>query len=142
MVTNLHLQAGEYIEDGDPVFSIVRTRPVWVEANLKETALTHVRVGQSATITIDAYPSRVWPARVEGISAATGAEFSLLPPQNASGNWVKVVQRLPVRLSLETSPGDPPLRTGMSVGVEIDTGHERELPGIVASALAWFTGER
>ena len=137
VVTNMHLQVGEYVEAGMPVFSLVGTKAVWVEANLKETALTHVRVGQKAEVSVDAYPDRTWSAVVDGINPATGAEFALLPPQNSSGNWVKVVQRLPVRLEIKTAPGDPPLRAGMSVVVEIDTGHERVLPGVVASALAW-----
>ena len=136
-VTNIELQVGEYVAAGRPVFSIVSAEPLWIEANLKETDLTYVREGQQARVEVDAYPDREWPATVVGISPATGAEFSLLPPQNASGNWVKVVQRLPVRLVLQRRPDDPPLRAGMSVRVAIDTGHERVLPGFIDSALAW-----
>jgi membrane fusion protein (multidrug efflux system) len=142
IVSNIQLQIGEYVEAGTPVFSIVVREPVWVESNLKETDLTHVRVGQNARVFIDAYPDHAWKAKVTGIGAATGAEFSVLPPQNASGNWVKVVQRLPVRLTLERRPDDPPLRAGMSAEVEIDTEVERSLPSFVESALAWATGER
>lgn len=142
IVSNIQLQIGEFVEAGTPVFSIVVREPVWVESNLKETDLTHVRVGQSARVFIDAYPDHAWKAKVTGIGAATGAEFSVLPPQNASGNWVKVVQRLPVRLTLERRPDDPPLRAGMSAEVEIDTEVERSLPSFVESALAWATGER
>ena len=136
-VSNIELQIGEYVAAGTPVFSIVSAEPLWIEANLKETDLTYVREGQKARVEVDAYPDREWPATVVGISPATGAEFSLLPPQNASGNWVKVVQRLPVRLVLQRRPDDPPLRAGMSVRVAIDTGHERVLPGFIDSALAW-----
>jgi membrane fusion protein, multidrug efflux system len=128
---------GDYVTAGTPVMSIVADQGVWVEANFKETDLTHVRPGQAASVTIDTYPDRAWPATVESISQATGAQFSVLPAQNASGNWVKVVQRIPVRIALRTDPGDPPLRAGMSVVAEIDTGHRRELPGFVETALAW-----
>jgi membrane fusion protein (multidrug efflux system) len=89
-------------------------------------------------VRIDAYPDHVWRARVASFSPATGAEFSLLPPQNATGNWVKVVQRVPVRLRIERMPDDPPLRVGMSATVSIDTGFERPLPAFVASALDWL----
>jgi membrane fusion protein (multidrug efflux system) len=128
---------GDYVTAGTPVMSIVADQDVWVEANFKETDLTHVRTGQPATVTVDTYPGRTWPGTVESISQATGAQFSVLPPQNASGNWVKVVQRIPVRIVLKTKPGEPPLRAGMSVVAEIDTGHRRALPGFVETALAW-----
>jgi membrane fusion protein (multidrug efflux system) len=141
-VTNLRLQVGEYVEAGTPVFSLVRADGMWVQANLKETNLTYVREGQLAEIRVDTYPDRVWTGRVRGISSATGAEFSLLPPQNSSGNWVKVVQRLPVRIEIMGGPGDLPLRTGMSAVVDIDTGHKRVLPSFVNSAFAWVKGER
>lgn len=128
IVTRMTLQPGEHVERGTPVFSVVRTTSMWVEANLKETELTYVRVGQPAKITVDAYPGYSWNAKVESISPATGAEFSLLPPQNATGNWVKVVQRVPVRLAIEPREDAPPLRAGISVVAEIDTGHKREMP--------------
>lgn len=142
IVSNIELQAGEYVEAGDPVFSLVDTERVWIEANLKETDLTHVRVGQLAQVTVDAYPDHAWQAEVSSIAPATGAEFALLPPQNASGNWVKVVQRVPLRLELKRDADDPPLRAGMSVSVEIDTGVEPELPSIVSTAFAWVTGKQ
>lgn len=137
VVTNFDLQPGEYIEAGDVVFSIVGSGKIWVQANYKEIKLTNVRVGQPATIRIDAYPSDVREAVVGSISPATGAEFALLPPQNATGNWVKVVQRLPVRLELKEPLRDPPLRAGMSVIVEIDTGHDRSWADFATAAVNW-----
>lgn len=134
------LRPGDYVVAGQPAFSIVADTDVWVEANLKETDLTYVRPGQAATVEIDSYPGRTWHGRVESIGAATGAEFSLLPPQNATGNWVKVVQRVPVRLAIDAADAEAPLRAGMSAVIEIDTGHRRELPGLVGSALAWVQG--
>jgi membrane fusion protein (multidrug efflux system) len=119
---------GDLVSAGRPLFSLVFMDDVWVDANLKETDLTNVQVGQPATITVDAYPGKVWRARVASISPASGAEFSLLPPQNATGNWVKVVQRIPVRLALESDAGLPPLRAGMSAVVEIDTAAPESVP--------------
>lgn len=140
IVTNFDLQRGEHIEEGDVVFSLVGTGEIWVAANFKETDLTHVREGQPATIRVDTYPGVVHEAVVTSISPATGAEFALLPPQNATGNWVKVVQRLTVRLTLTDMSPDAPLRAGMSSLVEIDTGHKRELPGLVGDAVLWARG--
>ncbi len=137
VVTNFDLQAGEYVTAGTNVFSLVGTGDVWIEANFKETDLTHVRVGQVASIRVDAYPGDTREAVVASISPATGAEFALLPAQNASGNWVKVVQRLTVRLALKGRWQDPPLRAGMSVIAEIDTGHKRRLPDFARAALNW-----
>ena len=102
-----------------------------IEANLKETQLTYLRIGQEATIVADAYPDVVYRTKVQSISPATGAEFSLLPPQNASGNWVKVVQRVPVLISLDAAPdGQTPLRAGMTVTARVDTGHVRTLSAL------------
>jgi membrane fusion protein (multidrug efflux system) len=92
-------------------------------------------VGQAVTVEVDAYPDVQWRGRVDSISAATGAEFSILPPQNATGNWVKVVQRLPVRIAVEPAADRPPLRTGMTVSVSIDTGREREILTTVRGAF-------
>ena len=136
VVSNVDMQIGEYVEEGKPVFSLMSTTGLWVEANLKETQLTHVRVGQNVKITVDAYPGHEWIAAVASMSPGTGAEFSLLPPQNATGNWVKVVQRVPVRIEIVPDPDGPVLRAGMSVTASIDTGYERPLPGVVASTLA------
>ncbi|MEE2688124.1 MAG: HlyD family secretion protein [Pseudomonadota bacterium] len=137
IVTNISLEPGEFVKKGTPIFSVVGTDDIWVEANLKETDLTHVKVGQDTTIQVDSYPDHVWRAKVQSISMATGAEFSLLPPQNATGNWVKVVQRIPIKFKLLDSPYEPPLRAGMSVVVEIDTLYKRELPSFIKNALAW-----
>jgi membrane fusion protein (multidrug efflux system) len=110
-----------------PLFVLVaQTRP-WVEANMKETDLTEVKPGQKAQIVLDVYPDLVWDGEVESLSPATGAEFAILPPQNASGNWVKVVQRLPVRIRLLPRDGERPLRAGMTASVTIDLGHRRSL---------------
>ena len=98
-----------------------------MEANLKETQLTHVRPGQTARILVDAYPDHEWKAVVSSISPSTGAELSVLPPQNASGNWVKVVQRVPVRLKFDGNGPGPTLRTGMTVHVSIDTKRDQSL---------------
>lgn len=119
------LQPGMYMTAGMAAFGLVSHDRVWVEASPKETDLTHVKVGDPVTVTVDTYPGRVWRGMVESISPASGAEFSVLPAQNASGNWVKVVQRIPLRVKVERREGDPELRSGMSVVVSIDTGHVR-----------------
>ena len=141
-VTNIGLQVGEYVTAGQPLFGIVGSGDAWVDANLKETKLTHVKVGQAATIEVDAYPNVVWRALVSSIGAATGSEFSILPAQNATGNWVKVVQRVPVRLMFLDSIEEPPLRAGMSVIVSIDTEHKREVPDFITRALARLEKEK
>jgi membrane fusion protein (multidrug efflux system) len=125
MVSNLRLRPGMHVERGTPTFSLVEEGPLWIEANYKETQLTDMRVGQPATFTVDAYPGQSWQARVIAIAPATGAEFAVLPPQNATGNWVKVVQRIPVRIEVEEKAQRPPLRAGMTVVVSVDTGRER-----------------
>ena len=104
---------------------LVGTQNVWIDAQMKETDLTHVRDGAPVDITIDTYPGRTWHGHVTAVSAATGAAFSVLPPENASGNWVKVVQRIPTKIIIDRKPGDPVLSSGMSAVVEIDTGHRR-----------------
>ncbi|GIX11987.1 HlyD family secretion protein [Elioraea sp.] len=138
VVTNLdHLPLGAYLPAGRAAFALVATRSVWVEANPKETDLTHVKVGDPATIRVDTYPGRVFRGRVASIAPAAGAEFAVLPPQNASGNWVKVVQRIPVRLALDLPEDAPALRAGMSATVEIDTGRRRSLGGLLADLRRW-----
>ncbi|HZD24941.1 MAG TPA: HlyD family secretion protein [Alphaproteobacteria bacterium] len=133
-------EPGAYVRAGNPVMSVIASDDVWIEANFKETELTHVRPGQPVTITVDTYPGHEWHGTVQSISQATGAEFSVLPPQNATGNWVKVVQRVPVRIAVTPQPGQPPLRAGLSTGVEIDTGRSRALPGFVTALIDWADG--
>lgn len=118
------LQVGDYISVGMPVFSLVSDEAIWVEANFKETELTYMQPGQAATITIDMYPEKKFIGSVTSISPGTGSSFSLLPPENATGNWVKVVQRIPVRISINQEKSLP-LRSGSSVLVEVDTQHKR-----------------
>jgi membrane fusion protein (multidrug efflux system) len=122
VLANVTLRPGDYVTAGAPVFSLAEIAHTWIEANFKETDLTHVVDGQPATVTVDTYPGLTWAANVESLSPASGNEFSLLPAQNSSGNWVKVVQRIPVRLRVQQPENAPTLRAGMSVDVEIDTG--------------------
>ena len=136
VVLNMRLQLGEQVKAQTPLFSLVADRRPWVEANFKETDLTYVAVGQKATVVLDMHPDITWEAEVESISPATGAEFAVLPPQNASGNWVKVVQRLPVKLRLIERPGEPQLRAGMTAYVSIDTKRSRSLAKIFGSGDA------
>ena len=133
IVTNVpSLQPGQYLAAAGAAFSIVATDHMWIEANPKETELTWVRSGQDAAILVDTYPDQEWHGTVESISPASASSFSMLPAQNTSGNWVKVVQRIPMRVRIETPPDKPPLRAGMSVVVGIDTGHARGLPTFLA----------
>ena len=104
---------------------LISNERAWIEANLKETDLTHAEIGNRVKISVDAFPGHVWEGQLQSIAPATGSEFSVLPAQTASGNWVKVVQRVPVHIAFDLKPNDPPLRSGMSVSVEIDTGHQR-----------------
>jgi membrane fusion protein (multidrug efflux system) len=114
-----HLQAGSYLPAAVPAFVLVSSRDVWVEADFKEDQLANVRPGESATVKIDAYPGRTFPAVVTSITPGTGSQFSVLPPENATGNWVKVVQRLDVRLRLAGTL--PTVRSGLSANVTVDT---------------------
>jgi membrane fusion protein (multidrug efflux system) len=120
------LQVGTYVTASKPVFTLVGRR-IWVEANFKENQLRYMRLGQPATIKIDAFPDLHLTAHVASFSPGTGNIFSLLPPENATGNWVKVVQRLPVVLTIDSLPADVPLHAGLSVKVSVDTGHQRHL---------------
>ncbi|MBS0663403.1 MAG: HlyD family secretion protein [Verrucomicrobia bacterium] len=124
-VTNIPV--GRFLAAAQPALSLVETDQVWLEANLKETEVTHVRPGQPVDVEIDTYPGARWQGVVAAVGPATGAEFALIPPQNASGTWIKVVQRLPVRIELRSRDDTRPLRTGMSAEVAIDTGHQRTL---------------
>ncbi|RBP06493.1 membrane fusion protein (multidrug efflux system) [Roseiarcus fermentans] len=123
MVGQRLVQAGQYLSVGTEVLSLVPLPDVWVIANYKETQMTHVRAGQSATVTVDALPGVTLPGRVDSWSPASGAVFSLLPPDNATGNFTKIVQRIPVKIVLDRDPAlDDLLRPGMSVIATIDTG--------------------
>jgi membrane fusion protein (multidrug efflux system) len=129
---------GHYVAPGAAVMSVVSNQEKWIEANYKETDLTHVVVGQPVKIKLDTYPNREWHGRVQSIAQATGAEFSVIPAQNATGNWVKVTQRIPVRIAIQMRGDDPELRVGMSAEVDIDTGYERPAPAF----LTWLRPER
>lgn len=122
------LQVGNYVTPGRPVFMLTG-RKFWVQANFKESQLRHMRLGQPATITIDAFPDHRLKGRVESFSPGTGSSFAVLPAENATGNWVKVVQRLPVQIAIDEAPADLPLSAGLSVEVTVDTGHQRRLFG-------------
>ena len=121
------IQPGAYLAAATAAFGIVSTDRVWIDANPKETEITHVTQGDKATVTVDTYPGRVWQGTVCSISPNSGGEFSILPAQNTSGNWVKVVQRIPLRVCIDRQKDDPELRAGMSVIAKIDTGHKRTL---------------
>ncbi|MCM5553010.1 HlyD family secretion protein [Pleomorphomonas sp. NRK KF1] len=129
-----NLQVGQYIGSGSPVMAIIDTTSTWVEANFKETDLGHMRPGQPAELTFDAYPDVTIRGHIDSFGGGTGAIFSLLPAQNATGNWVKVVQRVPVRIALD-EPTSLPLKAGLSVGVYVDTGFVRPLPAFLRTAL-------
>jgi membrane fusion protein, multidrug efflux system len=136
VVTNVEaIQIGSYLQASQQAFSLVSTSNVWVAASPKETELTYVTPGQQATVTVDTYPGVEWKGVVQSISPASGSSFSLLPAQNTTGNWVKVVQRIPMRVRIEDTEGKPPLRVGMSVTVDVDTGHTRGLPDFVTNLL-------
>jgi len=140
IVSQMRLQSGEWVEEGDPVFGIISTEGIWVEANLKETKLTHMREGQPVEVEIDAFPGVVWPATIGSISPATGAEFAVLPPQNASGNWVKVVQRLPVRIEILEFGDRPALRAGMTATITVDTEQDKSFETVWAQYVEKFNG--
>jgi membrane fusion protein (multidrug efflux system) len=135
IVTNVPAIApGKYLQASMTAFFLVAADHVWIDANPKETELTHVQPGQPVTVTVDTYPDAQWRGTVESISPAAAQEFSLLPAQNTSGNWVKVVQRIPMRVRVDTSDKNlPPLRAGMSVVVDVDTGHARGWPQFLAA---------
>jgi membrane fusion protein (multidrug efflux system) len=128
VLAHFEMQAGELVAGSVPLFSLVDDSRVWIEANYKETDLTWMRLGQIAEIKIDAYPDLKWQGKVLSITPGTGSEFSLLPAQNSSGNWVKVVQRISVKLEMETLQNAPLLTAGMSAQVIVDTKHQRKAP--------------
>ncbi len=128
ILARFEVKPGEVVATGIPLFSIVDNSHMWVEANYKETDLTWMRTGQSAVIKVDAYPDLEWEGVVANITPGTGSEFSLLPAQNSSGNWVKVVQRVAVKLDMQALASAPELTAGMSANVSVDTKHQRHLP--------------
>ena len=120
-----NIQLGRFVSAGTPVFSVIDDDAPWVDANPKETDITYLRVGQKADIEVDSFPDRTFHGTVASVSPGTGAQFAILPPQNANGNWVKVVQRVPVRIVFDRGQDLALLRAGMSVTVDIDTGRRR-----------------
>lgn len=130
------LQAGQYVTPSTAVLALMSSDRLWIEANYKETDLEHMREGQPVSVRFDSYPGREFAGTVASIGAGTGSEFALIPAQNASGNWVKVVQRVPVRISLDDTADLPPVRAGMSATVDVDTGHARGLPAPIGKVLA------
>jgi len=125
-----NIQLGRFVNAGTPVLSVIDDTQPWVDANPKETDFTHVALGQAVTVVVDAFPNHTFKGRITSMSPGTGAQFAILPPQNASGNWVKVVQRVPLRVKLDPDPKTARLRAGMSAYVEIDTGKR---PGLFSS---------
>lgn len=123
-------KVGQFADIGKTTMMLVADSELWVEANFTETDLTYVHPGQRVSVKIDTYPDQVWQGIVDSISPATGAEFSVIPAQNATGNWVKITQRVPVRIRIDKKPSQPLLRAGLSADVSIDTGHRRHLPGL------------
>ncbi len=132
IVTNVDAtQPGMFLTAGTGAFGLISDERQWVEANPKETDLTYVQPGDPVKVTVDTYPGHVWHGVVDSIAPASASEFSVLPAQNSSGNWVKVVQRLPIRIRVDRQPGDPDLRAGMSVIADIDTGHVRHFADLI-----------
>jgi len=135
IVTNVpSIAPGKYLQASATAFYLVATDHVWIDSNPKETQLTYVRTGQNVDVSVDTYPAAKWRGTVDSISPAAAQQFSLLPAQNTSGNWVKVVQRIPLRIRVATDDNTlPALRAGMSVEVDVHTGHRRGLPHFLAA---------
>ncbi len=125
------IQLGRFVTAGMPVFSVVDDTAPWVDANPKETDITYLRVGQKVTLDVDSFPDHTFTGKVASVSPGTGAQFSILPAQNASGNWVKIVQRVPVRIAFDPGEDTRLLRAGMSVNVAIDTKRNRSFAGLL-----------
>jgi membrane fusion protein (multidrug efflux system) len=119
-VSKKTIEVGQMVSPGQPIVQLVPEQ-TWVTGNFKETQLATMKAGQRARVSVDAYPGITLDGEVESFSAATGARFSLLPPDNASGNYTKIVQRVPVRIHLQHAPGNVVLRPGMSVELTVDT---------------------
>ena len=136
------IQLGRFVMAGAPVFSVIDVSNPWVDANPKESDFTYVAVGQSVTLDVDAFPNHVFKGTVGSLSPGTGAQFQILPPQNATGNFVKVVQRVPVRIYFDKDDKFVrKLKAGMSVYATIDTGHKRTLAGLFGLSSAAATKE-
>jgi membrane fusion protein (multidrug efflux system) len=132
------IELGRVAPAGQPVFAIVADSGLWVDGNPKESDLTYVRAELPATVTVDTFPGREWRGKICSIAPGTGAQFAILPPQNASGNWVKVVQRIPLRFCFDPGEDTSGLRAGMSAYVSIDTGRSRSLLGLKDDLVDWF----
>jgi membrane fusion protein, multidrug efflux system len=131
------IQMGRVFAAGSPVFAVIADRGLWIDANPKETDLTYVHRGQPVSISVDTFPDRTYRGIVSSISPGTGAEFAILPPQNANGNWVKVVQRVPLRVEFAPDEDTAGLRAGLSTVVTIDTGRQRSLAQVWASLVSF-----
>jgi membrane fusion protein, multidrug efflux system len=131
------IELGRVAAAGQPVFAVVADQGLWVDANPKESDMTYVHAGLPATVTVDAFPDRSWAGTICSIAPGTGAQFAILPPQNASGNWVKVVQRVPLRFCFDPHDDTGGLRAGMSAYLSIDTGRQRTLTGVIEGLGQW-----
>ncbi len=131
-----NIQIGRYVTAGTPIFAVVDDGRPWIDANPKETEFTWLREGQKVTIDVDAFPNHSFRGTVVSLSPGTGAQFAILPPQNASGNWIKVVQRVPIRVAFDADEQTQNLRAGMSANVSIDTGRRRSLATLVGLSSA------
>ena len=129
-----NIQLGRYVTAGMPVFSVIDDAAPWIDANPKETEITWLRAGQKVDMYVDSFPDRIFHGTVASVSPGTGAQFAILPPQNANGNWVKVVQRVPVRIVFDPGQDASLLRAGMSVTVDIDTGRKRTLASLFGAS--------
>jgi membrane fusion protein (multidrug efflux system) len=126
------IQLGRFVMAGAPVFSVIDTQKPWVDANLKESDFTHIAIGQQVDIDVDAFPDHLFKGTIGSLSPGTGAQFAILPPQNATGNFVKVVQRVPVRIYFDSNDRwVQKLKAGMSAYTTIDTGHRRSLAALL-----------
>ncbi len=134
------IELGRVAPAGQPVFAVVADTGLWVDANPKESDMTYVRAGLPATVTVDAFPDRIWNGTICSIAPGTGAQFAILPPQNATGNWVKVVQRVPLRFCFGPHEDTSDLRSGMSAYVSVDTGRVRTLKGVLDDLADWMDG--
>ena len=134
------IELGRVSAAGQPIFAVVANTGLWVDANPKESDLTYVHVGLPATVSVDTFPDREWKGTICSIAPGTGAQFAILPPQNASGNWVKVVQRVPLRFCFDPKEDTTGLRAGMSTYLTVDTGRVRTLAGTLEGLKQWVVG--